>query len=81
MRGFVGAVAAVALSSALCAGAPRVAIQVVSRPQMKKIDSPVLAPIPSRDALPAFQGKLGNWIKLCQTSAADYDGVILLHVV
>ncbi|CAI5704954.1 unnamed protein product [Peronospora effusa] len=56
MRVFVGTVAAVVLSSALCAGAPRVEIQVIHRPRQEEVDALILGPIPSRDPLPAFQG-------------------------
>ncbi|CAI5729325.1 unnamed protein product [Peronospora destructor] len=56
MRVFVGAVTAMVLSGALCAGAPRAFIRVIPRPRQEKMDAPVLVPIPSRDPLPAFQG-------------------------
>ncbi|KAG7393700.1 hypothetical protein PHYPSEUDO_004463 [Phytophthora pseudosyringae] len=57
MRGvFAGAMAAVALSSALCAAAPKVDIKIISRPRPEEEVPPVLIPIPSRDPFPAFQG-------------------------
>lgn len=55
---FAGAVVAVALSSALCAAAPKVDIRVIPRPRPEEEVAPVLIPIPSRDPLAAFQGKL-----------------------
>ncbi|KAE9344721.1 hypothetical protein PF008_g9098 [Phytophthora fragariae] len=59
MRGrsvFAGAALAVALGSALCAGAPKVDIRIIPRPRPEPEVPLVLLPIPSRDPLPAFQG-------------------------
>lgn len=60
MRGrsvFAGAALAVALGSPLCAGAPKIDIRIIPRPRPEPEVPPVLLPIPSRDPLPAFQGK------------------------
>ncbi|CAH0477098.1 unnamed protein product [Peronospora belbahrii] len=55
MQGFVGAMAAAAMSIVLCAASRRVDIPIITRPRLQE-DVTVQVPIPSRGPLPAFQG-------------------------